>query len=313
MAQGLEELFNHAPSPMERIDHPIAQAADVQLWIKRDEQLCLGRDKAFCGNKWRKMAYNLLEARKLGHSKLLTFGGAFSNHITAVAAAGEYFGLETIGIIRGEELSAESNASLKLASDCGMQLHFISRSDYRKKHTPEFLTQLREKHGTFYHLPEGGTNSLALKGCAAIAVEVEKQLEFLPDYYCLSMGTGGTAAGLISGLNGKSKVLVLPALSGDFMYMELHRLLQNADRNHLTNWSILPDFHMGGYANMNTILWEFIQQFERHTSILLDPIYTAKLFYGLFHLLESGYFPRGSRIVAIHTGGLQGRKGFGLF
>ncbi len=312
MTHGLEELFEHAPTALDILDHPITKPAEVQLWIKRDDQLFLGRANAFCGNKWRKMAYNLLAAREQGFSKLLTFGGAFSNHITAVAAAGEHFGLETIGVIRGEELNAQSNDSLQFASDCGMQLHFISRSDYRKKYMPEFLDSFRRTYGNFYFLPEGGTNDLALKGCAVLAAEIEAQLGFQPDYYCLSMGTGGTAAGLISGLDGKSRVLIFPALKGDFLKLELQRLLHDAGMNHLSNWDIISDFHFGGYAKMDAALLEFIYQFEQNTSIQLDPIYTAKLFYGLFHLLEAGYFPKGSRIVAIHTGGLQGRKGFGM-
>ena len=205
----LDLLQLQAPSPIQAVSFPELENADLNFLIKRDDLRYLSvfqHDTAFGGNKWRKLKYNLLKAKTEQHNQLLTFGGAFSNHIAATAAAGQLFGFHTIGIIRGEA-PPTLNPTLRFAERCGMQLHFISRTAYRAKNTSSFKKELKEKFGSFYFIPEGGSNMEALKGCQELVEEVEQQLPQLPDYLCLSCGTGGTLAGIVQALSGRSFAL----------------------------------------------------------------------------------------------------------
>jgi len=267
----------------------------IQLHLKRTDLI----HASISGNKFHKLKYNLIEAKAQGATTLLTFGGAYSNHIAAVAAAGKECGFETIGIIRGEELNDKihDNPTLRQAQDNGMQLHFISRSDYRRKAYAEFIEQLKSTYGTFYLIPEGGTNQLAVQGCEEILTEQDKH-DF--DFVCCAVGTGGTIAGIINSSSEKQKVLGFSALKGDFLFDEIK---QWTTRSH---WDLCLDYHFGGYAKTSPELLEFIQNFQQQTNIELEPIYTGKMLFGIFDLIERGYFPANSKILAIHTGGLQG-------
>lgn len=307
----LDTLFQHAPSPVERLPLPEATDRGLSLFVKRDDLLRLGPGLALCGNKWRKLQYNLQAAKDQGHARLLTFGGAYSNHIAAVAAAGAQFGIETTGIIRGERV-AGLNPTLRLAASCGMKLVFVSRSDYRKRHEDGYLHKLQQSYGPAYLLPEGGTNLLALRGCMAIPREVNRQLPSPPDYYALSVGTGGTMAGLIAGLNEPAQVIGFSALKGDFLKEEVAKWVGRAQTNSKRTppWSIQSHYHFGGYAKHQPALLHFIQNIYQQYGIALDPIYTGKMLYGLLDLIRKDFFPPGSRIVAVHTGGLQGIAGF---
>ena len=310
MPSDLTSLFQHAPSLLQRLEHPISEKGDISLWIKRDDLLQMGPEQALCGNKWRKLQYNLQAARKVGHDTLLTFGGAYSNHIAAVAAAGIAFGFRTIGCIRGEE-HLPLNATLSFALACGMGIHYINRSDYREKHTSVFQQQLREKHGSFYLIPEGGTNHLAIKGCENIPIEVEQQLGRIPDYYCSAVGTGGTLSGIIAGANNhETTVIGYPALKGNFLEKEVGAFLKNYLGEEPLNWQINTDYHFGGYAKFTPELIQFINQFKTDTKIQLEPIYTGKLLFGVLDMIAKGGFEKGSTVVVVHTGGLQGIKGF---
>ncbi|MCO6478771.1 MAG: pyridoxal-phosphate dependent enzyme [Phaeodactylibacter sp.] len=319
MPPTLTPLFQHAPSPLVELESPTLQRAGVRLLIKRDELLSIGPGRALCGNKWRKLQYNLQAAREEGQNTLLTFGGAYSNHVAAVAAAGAEFGFQTIGIIRGERPEG-LNPTLRFAESCRMGLQFISRKAFKEKEDPEFLSRLRKQFGSFYLLPEGGTNALAIYGCRHIVEEVERQAEALPGYWCCSLGTGGTFAGIADALNGRAKALGFSALKSDFLEREVGRLLtapllsprrgEGTANGAEGSWEINTDFHFGGYAKFTPYLIDFINGFRQQHGIALDPIYTGKLFYGLFQLIEEGYFPRGSTILAVHTGGLQGIEGF---
>ena len=298
----MEVLTHHAPSPMQFL----TERNGVQLWIKRDDLLRIGQDNGFCGNKWRKLKYNLLEARSQGYQKLLTFGGAYSNHIAAVAEAGAQFGFSTVGVIRGEA-HVPLNATLQKAQSNGMTLTYLDRQTYRKKSTSTFLEQWPHTYGEqTYMIPEGGTNELALIGCREMAKEILSQLNNEPDYICLSVGTGGTMAGLIQGLNGRSRVLGFPALKGNFLEGEVRKWIHHD----VHNWDLVNDYHFGGYAKYNDRLLGFIRSFQSQYKIELDPIYTAKMCFGVFELIDKGYFPSKSHVVIIHTGGLQGWAGF---
>lgn len=294
-------------SPLQRLQHPILAQAGVEAWIKRDDQLLLpaGDLPGFCGNKWRKLAYNLRAAREQGHSRLLTFGGAYSNHIAAVAAAGDLFGFSTVGVIRGEP-HQPLNPTLAYASSLGMQLHYISRSAFRQKDTPEVREVLEQAYAPYYLLPEGGTNKLALRGCEELAREITAQLGKTPDYVCVAAGTGGTAAGLIRGARESTHILVFPVLKGDFMHGEIERWLPDAT----APWSVMSEYHFGGYAKWNPELLAFMRDFRAETGIVLDPVYTGKLLYGVLAEARKKRFPAGSTVVVIHTGGLQGIAGF---
>jgi len=276
------------------------------LHVKRDDLI----HPELTGNKWRKLKYNLLQAKRENKETLLTFGGAYSNHIHAVASAGKLLGFKTIGVIRGERAPILS-PTLEYVQSCGMSLHFVTRQDYRKKSELDFIKGLKNKLGDFYNIPEGGTNDLAIKGVQEIIDELD---EAVPerDYVCTACGTGGTVAGLIKGENlGRSKqnakTLGFPVLkNADWMYGDVLGLIKESE---VKNWSLVLDYHFGGYAKYNKTLIDFIHDFKREFSIQLEPIYTAKLFYGIFDLVDKDFFPKGSTIVAIHTGGLQGLKG----
>ncbi|TXE17586.1 1-aminocyclopropane-1-carboxylate deaminase/D-cysteine desulfhydrase [Psychroserpens burtonensis] len=270
---------------------------DTQVFIK-PEYL---NHPYISGNKYRKLKYNLIEAKKTEKDTLLTFGGAYSNHIAAVAAVGREFEFKTIGIIRGEELASkiDSNPTLKFAQSSGMSFKFISREQYRNKTTDEFISDLKNEFGDFYLIPEGGTNTLAIKGCEEILTEADREY----DYICCSVGTGGTISGLINSALPHQKIIGFPALKGDFLSEEITKFARNK------NWELNTNYHFGGYAKINDELIDFINQFKGLHSIPLDPIYTGKMMFGIYDLIDKGYFPKHSKILAIHTGGLQGIEG----
>lgn len=272
----------------------------ISMHIKREDLI----HPFVSGNKFRKLKYNLLQATAENQETLLTFGGAFSNHIAAVAFAGNEKGFKTIGIIRGDELASKvsENPTLLFAQNCGMQLEFISREDYRLKSEVSFLENLKQKFGGFYHIPEGGTNDLAIKGCEEILTSEDADF----DYICCSVGTGGTISGIINSVLPHQKVLGFPALKGDFLKEEIRNFVQN------DNWELVTDYHFGGYAKVNAELTVFINHFYLENQIPLDPIYTGKMVFGVIDLIKKNYFPAKSKILLIHTGGIQGIQGMNM-
>lgn len=272
----------------------------VELWIKRLEEVS---PKGF-GNKIFKLKYNLLEAKELGYKTILTFGGAYSNHIAAVAAVAKKEGFRSIGIIRGEELgqnlnqTLQQNPTLAQATQNGMQLEFVSRKAYREKHTRAFQKDLSSKFGKFYSLPEGGTNALAIKGCEEILTVEDDSF----DYICCPVGTGGTVSGIIKSATLDQQVLGFCALNADLS----ENIQEFVD---FKNWELIPDSNFGGFAKINNELVSFINRFVEENQIYLDPIYTGKMMYGILEGIKSGYFKENSRILAVHTGGLQGIAG----
>ena len=279
------------------------------MLIKRDDLLHPPDDFCFCGNKWRKLKYNLIQAKAAGYRQLLTFGGAYSNHIAAVASAGALFGFSTIGIIRGEE-HLPLNPTLLHAKEQGMHLQYMRRSEFRRKQEPEVLQKIEEQFGPAYVLPEGGTNASALQGVEELVAELRAQTAIdARTSVAVSCGTGGTMAGIILGMAGQGKVIGFPALKGDFMKGEVKQLLANEDAS-WENWSIQADYHFGGYAKHKPELVTFMADFTQQYGIKLDPIYTSKLFFGVLDLIEQGVFEAGCKVIVVHTGGLQGIKGW---
>jgi len=258
------------------------------------------------GNKWYKLKYNLLQAKKDGQKTVLSFGGAFSNHIYALAYATKQHGLNSIGIIRGQRVEP-LNSTLKFAEDCGMQLHFISREEYRLKKEANFIKKLREQFGDFYLIPEGGTNELAVKGTA----EILKSINLNFDYCACSIGTGGTFCGLLSSLSNSQTMLGFSALKGNFIHQEIDVMITkyNIDKS-TSNYFLFDNYHFGGFAKIKPELIQFMADFKSQTQIQLEPIYTAKMFYGLHDLANNNHFQPNTTILAIHTGGLQSLHGF---
>ncbi|HEY6143437.1 MAG TPA: pyridoxal-phosphate dependent enzyme [Flavobacterium sp.] len=272
----------------------------IIVQIKREDLL----HPFISGNKFRKLKYNLLQAKIENQDTLLTFGGAFSNHIAAVAFAGKEQGFKTIGIIRGDELrdKIQENPTLRFAQDCGMQFKFVSREGYRHKTETDFLANLKNEFGDFYLVPEGGTNEFAIKGCEEILIEEDVQFDFV----CCAVGTGGTITGLINSILPHQKVLGFPALKGDFLKEDICKFARNQ------NWELITDYHFGGYGKVTPELITFINQFYVDTKIPLDPIYTGKMVFGVMDLIQKKYFPENSKILLIHTGGIQGIQGMNI-
>ncbi|MFN8355774.1 MAG: pyridoxal-phosphate dependent enzyme [Spirosomataceae bacterium] len=285
-----------ATSPLEPLLEPLFEKAGVKVWLKRDDLL----HPQVSGNKWRKLKYNLLEARRLGYTRLLTFGGAYSNHLYAVAAAGRLWGFETVGIVRGNEHRPDSNPTLRFCAQAGMRLRFVTRSEYRE---PALLTQ---QYGQgYYVLPEGGTNQLAYKGLHELMSEIKTELK--PDFVCVAVGTGGTATGLCQVATDSTKILGFSVLKdGKGLPLEqLYPFFNGTPTSSRCTW--ISDYHIGGYAKTSPLLINFIRAFEKQHGILLEQVYTGKMLFGMYDLVQKGVFPKDSTLVAVHTGGLQGR------
>jgi len=288
----------------QQLNDCLLRKKDITLVVKREDVL----HEHVSGNKFRKLYYNVIEAREKGYDKLLTFGGAYSNHIAATAAAGKELGIQTVGVIRGDELgenleqTLQENPTLRFAVSQGMQLHFVSRKAYRQKTEPEFIANLFQLFGKFYLVPEGGTNELAVKGTEEILTPEDKEF----DYICSAVGTGGTIAGLINSTKPHQKVLGFPALKEQFLHQNIAKFAQS------DNWKLIRDYHFGGFAKIDKKLVNFINMVNSLHYLPLDPIYTGKMLYGIIDLIKKDYFPKGSKILAIHTGGLQGKDGMNI-
>jgi 1-aminocyclopropane-1-carboxylate deaminase/D-cysteine desulfhydrase-like pyridoxal-dependent ACC family enzyme len=294
---------------MQKPDESKAVIQEILLTRNHSQKVFLKRadliHPALSGNKWYKLKYNLEEAKNKGYRKLLTFGGAYSNHIYATAAAGKIFNFKTIGIIRGEE-HLPLNSTLKFAREMGMEFYYLDRKSYRGIHSQNLPEWIYKKFGDAYILPEGGSNLLAVKGCSEL-VENHKN-DF--DYFCSAAGTGGTSAGIISGLDGNKKFIGFSVLKGgDFLKDNIRELIQKFSHKEYINWEVNLIYHFGGYAKLKPELIDFIDEFEDLNDIKLDYIYTGKMLYGINELLSKDYFPKDARILAIHTGGLQGNAG----
>jgi 1-aminocyclopropane-1-carboxylate deaminase len=280
------------PSPLTELQDERLEQHQLRLYLKRDDLI----HPDVPGNKWRKLKYNLVAARQEGHTQLLTFGGAFSNHIRAVAAAGHALGFATVGVIRGEE-HLPLNDSLAYAASKGMRLSYMDRSTYRRKSEQEVLAALVDEFGPYYVVPEGGSNALGVQGCAELPDELD--IDF--DLICCASGTGTTLAGVAAGLEERHhRALGFAVLKGgQFLEDEVRRLQHEAFDAVTANWSIEVDFHFGGYAKRTAALDEFIANFKASHDITLDWVYEAKMMAGLFTRIVEGAFRSGTTIVAV--------------
>lgn len=276
---------------IDRISDPEIISSGVELYVKRDDLI----HPFVSGNKLYKLIYNVKEAQKQGHNAILTFGGAWSNHLVATAAYCKEKGLKCIGVVRGDELTPDTlSPALKFCVEQGMQLHFVTREEYNKKTEPYFISRLKNLFGPFFLVPEGGANSLGVKGASEIIAGLDGF-----DFVCCACGTGTTLAGLVTSALPETKYIGFSVLKGeDTLSAEVEKYV-----GHTKGWSINTDYHCGGYAKTTAELLAFKQRFEEVNQIPLDRVYTAKLFYGLYALINKGLLKSNVKILAIHTGG----------
>jgi len=273
---------------------------NISVDLKREDEI----HPVVSGNKFRKLKYNIKAAISQHKNSILTYGGAYSNHICATAAAANMYSLKSIGVIRGEELELlekknKLNPTLNFAKQQGMTLYYMDRKTYQQKEKPVEQQQLKEQFGDVYIVPEGGTNSLAVKGCEEILSESDNTYNIV----ACCVGTGGTLAGIINSSFEHQNIYGFSALKG-------HQHEEIKQYTTKKNWKIIEDDRFGGYAKTNTALVDFINSFYRCTSIQLDPIYTGKMLFSLFEMIDNGQIAENSKILAIHSGGLQGIEGF---
>jgi 1-aminocyclopropane-1-carboxylate deaminase len=302
-----ENFVFPTPNPPQKVNSQIVEDGGIEIYTLRLDLM----HPSVNGNKWFKLKYNILEAQQKEINTLLTFGGAYSNHIFATAAAGNLLGFQTIGVIRGEE-TLPLNPTLNFAQQQGMQIVYLDRKTYRQKNTKMFEKELRQRFGEIFLIPEGGCNLNGVRGCTEIIHNTEKF-----DTICLACGTGTTLAGIALSLEEGQRVIGFPVLkNGDFLRQDIENLLKSylASNQYISgdkslSWELVCDYHFGGYAKVNDELRLFKKQFEKTHNISLDYVYTAKMFYGVMDLLQKGYFPKGHRLLLIHSGGLQGNYG----
>lgn len=283
------------PSPVQQIHLPMFQQKGLEVFVKRDDLI----HPLISGNKWRKLKYILQEAQKADKNHLVTFGGAFSNHLLATAAVAQTYGLKASAVVRGEKVA---NHVLSQCKKLGMQLFFTDRESYRDK--PALFQKYFSGDEQAFFIDEGGASLRALPGCAEMLDELDQSFDHI---FCAA-GTGTTAAGIYSGIKDKfldSRLHIVPVLKhGEFIKTEIEKYLPID-----TQLSVHTSFHFGGYAKVNDELLRFIISYHRQTGILLDPIYTGKMVFALHQLAENDLFKSGSKILWIHSGGLQGLLG----
>lgn len=294
--------------PIQSVELDVLADAGIELLVRRDDLI----DSQLSGNKFYKLFFNLQAAREQGFNRLLSFGGAYSNHLHALAAAGNRYGFQTLGVVRGER-PTQLSPTLSDAEAWGMRLVFLSRDGYRNK-ADEWIDTVREQYGDFYLIPEGGANLAGARGMRLAGRALEQQLKGDYTAVCIACGTGTSLAGLAAGIDIAKPAIGFSVLKGAGDLGEViastYRDLGTSDK--AANWRLISGFHAGGYGKKHPeYLSQFWQDFERQSGIALDPIYTVKMFWGIVSLARQGYWSRGSRIVAIHSGGLQGRRGFG--
>ncbi|MFZ6693442.1 1-aminocyclopropane-1-carboxylate deaminase/D-cysteine desulfhydrase [Undibacterium sp. SXout20W] len=297
-------VFYVPASPCQRIDSDLFPG--IVLWMKRDDLL----HPQVSGNKFRKLKYPLL-ALKDRQPHLVSMGGLWSNHIHALAHAAAIAGYPSTAFIR-----AADGMNSDMLDDCrrlGMEIHYVSREIYRRlrENDQHWRSLLLDANEDYVWLPEGGSTPAALHGVAELVIEVGATLGSDPDVFMVACGTGATMAGIIAGAQGKSKVIGVAAIkNAEYLHADISRLLKNAAYPDDQNYLLLTDFHQGGYAKITIELMTFCDMFQQQTGIILEPVYTGKMLYTLHQLCKQNYFPPQTCVVAVHTGGLQGNRGF---
>jgi 1-aminocyclopropane-1-carboxylate deaminase/D-cysteine desulfhydrase-like pyridoxal-dependent ACC family enzyme len=276
-----------------KINTKIVQEKNIQLDLLRLDLI----HPEISGNKWFKLKHNIDFAIQNNYKSIVSFGGAYSNHLHALAFAGKQYNIKTIGIIRGEVVE---NETLNDSKKWGMEIHFMSRETYREKYENHFLKTVQEEFKTSYIIPEGGNNMLGQKGCAEILSPKQKENY---DLFCCSIGTGATFTGIVNSLGGEKKAMGFSAIkNGHYIANEIQQ------QTVFSNYELQYEYHFGGFAKLNDSLITCMQQFKSEHQIELDRVYTGKMLFGIFDLIEKNSFQEGIKILAIHTGGLQGNR-----
>lgn len=303
--------------PLAQLDCTLLKANGVELWVARLDQV----DPLISGNKWFKLKYNLMQALAQGATHVVSFGGAYSNHLHALAAACYRLGLKSTAVLRGELISP-LNPTLSDCKAWGMSFIPVTRAQYREKTSPQFIQQLHDQLGSFYLVPEGGSNALAVKGVSEVVDTISNSMGSF-DYLCCAVGSGGTLSGLVTGAKSSVKCVGYSAIKGgQYIEGDIKELLKQyqmssgglVDEGAVEQggrFDIVHDYHFGGFAKVKPELLDFLKWFEHRFNIPLEHVYTAKMMYGIFDQIKLGCFDRGQRIVALHTGGLQGLRGIG--
>ncbi len=317
--------------PLEPVKSRLLANAGIELLLRRDDLI----DEQISGNKFYKLFYNLIAAKRQGYRQLLSFGGAYSNHLHALAAAGSRYGFQTVGIVRGERPDVLS-ATLQDAEAWGMRLVFVSRDNYRVVQQPDvpasaaLKAQITADYGSAYWIPEGGANLNGALGMKLLGEVTEQQLNGQYTALCLACGTGTSLAGVAAGITPHKLAVGFSVLKGDGdlgvrVASTFEGLISPSDEQQksmastkldnraglASNWRVISGYHAGGYGKKHPdYLYRFWQEVEQEAGIALDPVYTVKLLWGITRLAQQGYWPKGARLVAVHTGGLQGRRGF---
>lgn len=305
--QIINKIALSIPSPLQKLEHPLLKEKSISLSMKRDDLI----HEHISGNKWRKLKYNLLHALNEKKSGIITFGGAFSNHLSATAFAAKATGLKSVGVVRGEDAD-ENNPTLVFCRENGMTIKKISREEYKAKEEDGFLKLLHHEFENHFVVPEGGANFYGMNGCMEIVNEIEEEFDMM----AVACGTGTTLSGIAAGLKDEQTAIGFSALKGgEFLQQEVEKHLYyfSFDKEWVNEvkyrFQIQTNYHFGGYAKTNRELFDFIIWFEKDFNISLDPVYTGKMMFGLFDLIKNDYFKTGTKIISIHTGGLQGWSG----
>ncbi len=289
----------HIPTPVNKVDYPLFDKANIHVYVKRDDLI----HPLISGNKWRKLKYHLASFKKSHNSVMVTFGGAFSNHVYAFGHACNLFDIKGVAIIRGEK--DQFNPTIKAAESCGIDLHFVNRSDYRLKEEADSIKSIIDSYDKPMIIPEGGSSHNAWNGLIEMAEEII-DCDIECDFIAVAAGTGCTSGVIINRLKEYDiNIEVFSALKGNFMRGEIKRWAKTEE-----NWSVMDEQIFGGYGKVNQELVDFINNFFKKTGIPLDPVYNGKLMYAVCKRIVDGYYPEGSRLLWIHTGGLQGIDGF---
>ena len=288
-------FFKNIQTKNQKLIIPFFKEKELEVYLKREDLI----HPIISGNKFRKLKYNILSFDK--KNQLISFGGAYSNHLLALSYIGKHENLNTVGIVRGDELkNIELNPTLKRCLENGMKLKFVDRNEYRSRNNEYYIEKLKNTYKNSVIIPEGGTNEKGIKGCEEILTVSDAKF----DYICCAVGTGGTISGVINASSKHQKVIGFPALKGDFLFDDIKKLTSKS------NWSLQTNYHFGGYAKYTDELIRFINDFNKDTGVLLDPIYTVKMIFGILDMIKKNQFKKGSKILAIHTGGIQGIEGF---
>lgn len=290
---------------IQKLDEPLFVEKQIEVFIQREDLI----HPIISGNKWRKLRYNIEKAEQLHKNAVLTFGGAHSNHLIAVAEACKLADMKSIGIVRGEDIESDTLLACRKRD---MELHFVAREEYQLHETKEYLNHLYEKFDYPFIIPQGGDNYYGTLGCS----EILKASEWIPEFIFVASGTGNTAAGILISAMETQKIFSIPVLKGNFMKEEIRKTLLNFFQNeevleeYFEQLIVLNDYHFGGFAKYSPKLIQFIQTFYKKHEIQLDPIYTGKMMFALYDQIQKDQIPTKSKVLAIHTGGLQGVPGF---